>query len=158
MQKFMDGLNRIEGVVAVLAYTTTCLLLLGEIVGREVFGGGIHGSLKIATLGSVIAALLGYSLAVYDNSHLRTTFSDSLLPFAWMGRATDAVAVAIYLVLGYYGVVFVKASIEFKDQVPSLYIPAWWIQTFLPYVFFSCALKHAWHFINPAAKPAPHEA
>lgn len=157
MQQLMKRLSQFEGFIAVLAYSVICMLLLGEIVGREVFGAGIPGSTRIATLASVVAALLGYTLAVADNSHLRTSFSDSMLPFSWMGRASDIVAIAIYLTLGYYAVVFVKASIDFNDQVPVLYIPAWWIQICLPYVFFSSALRHAWFFFNPAGKPAPHE-
>lgn len=157
MQKFMQRLGQFEGFIAVLAYSLICLLLLGEIVGREFFGVGIPGSTRIATLASVVAALLGYSFAVADNSHLRTTFSDGMLPFAWMGRASDVMAIVIYLILGYHAIVFVQASIDFNDQIPVLYIPAWWIQVCLPYVFFSSALRHAWFFFNPAAKPAPHE-
>ena len=84
--RVLSWLSRVEGVLAVLAYSLTCLLLIGEVAMRELFGGTIAGSIRLATCSFIVASMLGYSLALGNDEHLRPAFTRKMLPFSWTDR------------------------------------------------------------------------
>ena len=82
-QGMLDRLERIEGLVAAVAYTAVAGLLLGEIIAREFFYASIWGSQKMAVFAAIIAGFLGLTLATAANGHLRPQFTDNWWPNAW---------------------------------------------------------------------------
>lgn len=153
---FLKYLNRIEAVVAALAYAIVAGLLLGEIVAREIFLSAIWGSQKMAVFGAIIAGFLGLCLATAANSHLRPQFADGWWPSSWqptIGRIGDVVSAVIFLALAGIAAIYVSDTIASQDRAAVLYILLWPIQLVLPYAFFSCSLRHLIFAIQPALKP-----
>src|SRR5210317_1855870 len=76
-----------ESIVATAAYTVVAILLMIDVIGRELFATSFLGMQQIAVYGAIIAGFLGLTLATSDNAHLRPEFMD----FVFKGRETLAV-------------------------------------------------------------------
>ena len=63
----------------------------------------------------------------------------------------------VMCVMGYYAVMLVMQSYEYKEKAAVLYWQLWPIQIVIPYAFFSSALRHAAFAVWPALKPAAEE-
>lgn len=153
MKNFLNSLLRFEGMVAVTAYTVTCALLLADVFSREFLSQSIWGAQKIAVFGAIVAGILGLTIAVGNNAHLRANFADKVLPFDWVDRASDLVSAILFAALCWYAIKFVGASIEFKDKAEVIRIPLWPIQLVFPYAFGTAALRHLIFFLIPGTKP-----
>ncbi len=154
MYRFFSVLRRIEGSIAVAAYTMTAMLLVADVISREFFSQAIWGAQKIAVFGAITAGILGLSLAVADNAHLRANFADGLLPWPWVDRAGEILSALIFATLGAFSVIFVSESIAFNDIAAVIRVPLWPIQAVFPYAFFSAGLRHLAYAANPALKSA----
>jgi TRAP-type C4-dicarboxylate transport system permease small subunit len=141
-------------MVAVAAYAVTCGLLLADVVSREVFSQAIWGAQKIAVFGAIIAGILGLTIAVGRNVHLRPSFADGFLPFKWVDQAGDLISAILFAGLCWYAIEFVGESINFDDRAEVIYIPLWPIQIIFPYAFATAALRHFIYFLVPETKPA----
>lgn len=158
-QGMLDRLERIEGLVAAVAYTAVAALLLGEIVAREFFYASIWGSQKMAVFAAIVAGFLGLSLATAKNGHLRPRFADGWWPVAWrpaVARFGDALSATIFAAFGVVATLYVMDTFANGDRAAVLYWPLWPIQIVLPYVFYSSALRHAAFAARPGLKPDPH--
>ena len=155
MRRFLEILTRFESTVAVAAYTVTAGLLVADVISREVFSEAIWGAQKIAVFGAIIAGILGLTLAVAQNAHLRANFADGVLPFPWTARAGDLISAAIFLTMGGYAVYFVSESILFRDRAAVINWPLWPFQSVFAYAFFASALRHIAFAIDPTLKPQP---
>ena len=147
------NLLRLEAFVAVCAYVLTAGLLLSEVIARELFTESIWGSQKIAVFAAIIAGSLGLAIATSENAHLRPSFADGLLPYGWVDRLGDVLSALLFAGFGYFAIVFVQESIEYKDVAEVIRIPLWPIQIVLPYAFFSSALRHLIFAVEPDLKP-----
>lgn len=158
MRRFLTLLLGIESAIAVTAYTVTAGLLVADVISREIFSQAIWGAQKLAVFGAIVAGILGLTIAVADNTHLRASFADRMLPFRWTGRAGDLVSAALFAAMGWYAVMFVGETIHFDDRAEVIDIPLWWVQIVFPYAFFAAALRHLAFAADPALKPnAPME-
>lgn len=155
MKRFLETLLRVEGMVAVAAYTVTCGLLLADVFAREILSQAIWGAQKIAVFGAIIAGILGLTIAVGNNAHLRASFADTVLPFAWVDRVGDLVSALLFAGLCWYSVEFVSESISFGDKAEVINIPLWPVQLVFPYAFGTAALRHLIFFLKPALRPGP---
>ncbi|WP_319825412.1 TRAP transporter small permease [Thalassovita sp.] len=153
MKRFLNNLLRVEGMVAAAAYAVTCGLLLADVFAREFLSQALWGAQKMAVFGAIVAGILGLTIAVGRNAHLRASFADQLLPFAWVDRAGDLVSAALFAGLCWYSIEFVGESLDFKDKAEVIGIPLWPIQLVFPYAFGTAALRHLIFFVNPATKP-----
>lgn len=153
MKRFLSALLRFEGMVAVAAYVVTCGLLLADVFSREIMSQSIWGAQKIAVFGAIVAGILGLTIAVGNNAHLRANFADQVLPFAWVDRVGDLVSCALFAALCWYAIGFVGESIEFKDKAEVINISLWPIQLVFPYAFATASLRHLIFFVNPGLKP-----
>lgn len=140
-------------MVAISAYAVTCGLLLADVFSREIWSQSIWGAQNIAVFGAIVAGILGLTIAVGNNAHLRPEFTDRLLPYAWVDRAADLVSALIFAALCFYAVQFVMESIDFDDRAEVIYIPLWPIQMVFPYAFATAALRHIYFFFDPSLKP-----
>ena len=158
MTVLISFLKRIEGIVAVCAYIMTAGLLLGEVIAREFFLESIWGSQKIAVFGAIVAGSIGMAIATSENSHLRPTFADGILPQPWVDRAGDLISAGLFIFFGYFGIQMVVETYEFKIVAEVIRVPLWMIQIVFPYAFFSAALRHIIFAISPDLKPQPAAA
>jgi TRAP-type C4-dicarboxylate transport system permease small subunit len=142
-------------VIAVTAYAVTCALLLADVFAREYLSQAIWGAQKLAVFGAIVAGILGLSIAVGNNAHLRAGFADRLLPYPWVDRLGDLISALLFAGLCWYAIAFVGESIRFGDRAEVIHIPLWPIQLVFPFAFGSAALRHFLFFLNPAVKPAP---
>lgn len=153
MKTILKSLLRLEGLIAVIAYAVTCGLLLADVFAREFLSQSIWGAQKIAVFGAIVAGILGLTIAVGNNAHLRANFADKILPWLWVDRVGDLVSGLLFMGLCYYAIIFVGESIEFEDKAEVIGIPLWPIQLVFPYAFGTAGFRHLTFFLIPGVKP-----
>lgn len=154
-ERFLSVLNTVESIAAALAYTVVAALLIGDVIGREVFGNGIFGAQKMAVYAAVIAGFLGLALATAANTQLRPAFLDWIFRQPVVNRLGDLFACAFYLWIAWIAVQFIQQSYEFSDRAAVLYWLLWPIQVVIPYALFSTGLRHLIFGCWPTLKPDP---
>ncbi|WP_457649345.1 TRAP transporter small permease [Profundibacter sp.] len=152
MKTVFRNLLHFEGMLAVTAYAVTTLLLLVDVISREVWSHSIFGAQKIAVFSAIIAAALGLAIATGNNAHFRAGFADGLLPFRWADRLGDLVSAALFAGLAWYALQFVIESYRFNDKAEVLYFPLWPLQAVFPYAFASASFKHIVYLFDPELK------
>jgi len=153
MKTLLSTLLRFEGLVAVAAYAVTCGLLLADVFARQLMSQSIWGAQKMAVFGAIVAGILGLTIAVGKNAHLRANFADKVLPWKWVDRVGDLVSGLLFAGLCWYAIVFVGESMEFRDRAEVIGIPLWPIQLVFPYAFGTAAFRHFIFFLMPGTKP-----
>lgn len=159
--RILSFLKGLEAVVGATAYLLAFIMVLSEIVMREIFSSTIGGTQEAAILGAVIAGFLGFSLVTSVGAHLRINFLDGLVPDhieETFIRFTDGLAAIILVLLAYFAATFVQGTYEYADRVETLLIPLWPFQLVMIYAFGASALKHLIFFTNPALRPIPPAA
>lgn len=143
--------------MAAAAYAAVALLLMSDVIGREVFGQAFLGTQQLAVYGAIIAGFLGLTLATSDNAHLRPEFMDfALRGITWVGRAGDLISALFFFAAAYIAWTFVEVSMEAGDRAPVLYFVVWPLQLVIPYAFVSAGLKHLGFAARPDLKPIPN--
>lgn len=158
LSRFLTGLLRAEGTLAALAYGVACGLLLLDVLLRELAGQSLWGAQKAAVYATIIAALLGLTMAVGTGTHLRPRFADGLLPWPWVDRLGHLVSALLFAILCGHAVGFVTESARFGDRAEILLIPLWPVQAVFAYAFATAALRHALFGLIPALAPRPTTA
>lgn len=153
MQRFLAILSYTEGFIAVAAYAVTCVLLLADVFSRELLSHSIWGAQKNAVFGAIIAGILGLTIAVGNNAHLRAGFTDRFLPYRWTDRLGDLISAILFAALCYYAIEFVSESIRFGDRAEVIGLPLWPVQIVFPYAFATASLRHFLFFLSPHLKP-----
>ena len=144
-----------ESIVATAAYTVVAILLMIDVIGRELFATSFLGMQQIAVYGAIIAGFLGLTLATSDNAHLRPEFMDFVA-----GRHENAVqrfgdilSALFFFAAAYVAYTFVLISMDAGDKAPVLYFVIWPLQLVLPYAFGSAGVKHLIYGLRPDLKP-----
>lgn len=162
----------LECTLAVIAYVFIMLLLMSDVVGREVVGPvfrligvdlgatGVYGSQKVALYAMVVGAFLGLGVATATGTHLLPRVGFGWLPKAWsahVDRVADVLTGVLLCVTAWYGWEFVKSSQEAGLTVAVLEWPAWMIQAVIPIGILSAALRYFIFAAWPASRPIPPE-
>lgn len=158
MNATLVWMQRVESLVAAVAYALVAGLLLGEIVARELLTSSIWGSQKMAVFASIMAGFIGLTLTTGTNGHLRPQFADRWLPLAWDGnlnRLGDLLSCLIYVALAVISLGYVSETRANGDQAAVLYWTLWPLQMILPYAFLSAGIKHLIFAVRPDLKPEP---
>ena len=153
-------LTTVESIAAAIAYVIVAALLIGDVIGREVFGKGIFGASKMAVFAAICSGFIGLALATAANTHLRPAFMDFVFagPRAAMAnRIGDAFGCLFFAFMGFLGVLFVMQSFEYSEKAAVLYWQLWPIQMVIPYAFFSTAIRHGVFASWPELKPKGDE-
>ncbi|MCV6584833.1 MAG: TRAP transporter small permease subunit [Marinibacterium sp.] len=143
---------RLESLIAALAYAATTALLLADVIAREFFSQSLWGAQQMAVLCSILAAMVGLTLATGRSAHFRPEFADGVLPFKFVDRLGDVLSAALLLMFCFFAMEFVMESRSFSDRVPVVNILLWPVQIIVPYALVSSALKHLLFAWNPQAK------
>jgi len=154
--RFLNGLYWAEAIFAVTAFAGVALALTADVLGRELFGNGIYGAQKFAVYCTAVAGMTGFALVVAKGGHLRPKFLDRLVPMrfdAQFKRICDLAAAAICIYLGVYALQFVISSYQLGERGLGLNILVWPMQSIIPYVLFSSALRYILFALTPANRP-----
>ena len=146
-------LQRLEELVAVLAYTVMFSMIFAEIVLREAFQTTLFGSEEIAIICSVLAGFIGYSLVTSAGTHLRANFLDGLVPAAHEARVmrfADLISFVILAALAILAVSYVVGSYQYGDRIPVLSWKLWPFQTVMVYALGISAIKHLVFYLADA--------
>lgn len=150
--------NAVEAGVAATAFGCATLLLIADVLSREITNQSILGAPQVAVMFSVVASFLGFGIATAKGTHLRPQVLDGLFPAAWsrnVDRASDLTAAAAFFFFGAYAVVFVMESYEFGDRAAVLYVPLWPLQSVIAYALIACGVRHVIYAAWPDLRPRP---
>lgn len=144
-QRILNAIITTEKVLAVLAFIAMLLALLADIIGREVFGQGVFGSVRFAVYAMIMCAMAGFGIATASGAHLRPQFLD----FVAQGRAEmparrlgQLASVAILVMLAIASLEMIAFSRTIEDHDLSLGWLVWPIQLILPVAFMLSAVRH----------------
>ena len=154
--RFLNGLYWAEAIVAVTAFSGVALALTADVIGREIFGDGVYGAQKFAVYCTAVAGMTGFALVVAKGGHLRPKFFDRIVPQRFevqANRLADLTAAAICIFLGVYALQFVYSSYVLQERGLGLNILVWPIQSIIPYVLLSSALRYILFALLPANRP-----
>lgn len=162
----LDRWHRAEAWLAAGAIAFIVLLLLADVVGRELLGMalrwagapyvGLPGAAKIAVLALIVATFAGLGVVAGGGTHLRPRLGWTGLPRAWdaaLDRIADAVTAAGLGAAAACSAVMVGESRALGLLVPTLQWPVWPFQLALPLGFGSAALRHVCFAVWPQLAP-----
>lgn len=156
MRRALSVLQRAEMIVATLAYAFVAVLLVGDVISREIFGLSVLGIQKIAVYATIVSSFLGLALASATGSHLRPEIFDRLTPARLeplASRVSDVVAALFFIAMAVVAARFVGESAAIGDKAAIFFFPLWPIQIVMPLAFLSCATRHLAFAWQPALKP-----
>ena len=168
----LDRWHSIECWVAVAAFSFIALILLIDVVGREVVGPlirllgypatatGVFASQKLSIFALVIGSFAGIGIATATASHLVPRVAFGWIPKSWepwFDRLADAITGLFLVGVAYYGFVFVQSSMATDLRAPVLDWSVWPIQLAIPIGFLSAAGRYFMYAIWPSLRPLPPE-
>lgn len=155
-KRILDGTVSIEKALAFLTFAVMLSALLADVLGRELFGQGVFGSVRVAVYGLIICAMAGFGIATATNSHLRPKFMDGLFrgalerPAIRFGQLVSA-AILFFLTYAAWEMVAFTRLIDEHDT--ALNIIVWPMQLALPIGFALSGLRHVVFAILPDLIP-----
>ena len=164
--------HRAECWVAVVAFAFIAIVLLIDVIGRELVAPllrmmdfkigalGIQGSQKLSVYALVIGSYAGVGIATATGSHLVPRVAYSWVPAAWndnMNRLADLIAAVFLTAVAWVALEFVQSSMKAGLLVPILNWKVWPIQLAIPIGFLSAAGRYLCFAIWPALRPLPPE-
>ncbi len=164
--------HRCECWVAVVAFAFIAIVLLIDVIGRELVAPllrmmdfkigalGIQGSQKLSVYALVIGSYAGVGIATATGSHLVPRVAYSWVPAAWngnMNRLADLIAAVFLTGVAWVALEFVQSSMKAGLLVPILNWKVWPIQLAIPLGFLSAAGRYLCFAIWPALRPLPPE-
>lgn len=175
LRRVLAAWHRAECVLAVAAFATVALVLVLDVLGRELLHPllralgmqagftGLFGAAKIALYALAVATYAGLGVAAATGSHIVPRAGFALVPASWashVDRVADGVTAAILIGAAVAGAQLVAGSRALELRAPLLQWPLWWVQCTMPLGFASAALRHLCFALWPAARPPArrHEA
>jgi TRAP-type C4-dicarboxylate transport system permease small subunit len=157
---WLAGLHRIEEWALTVLVIVLVVLSGAQIVMRNVFGGGFAWADPFLRTLVVWAAMLGALAAVREDKHIAVDVLQRFLPrgaqhiarvLTLLFAAGICTAMAWYSV-GFVGIDFGSPSSANAEGVP--WLPAWVLETILPFGFGMMALRFALRaFATPSHVP-----
>lgn len=159
-----------EWGLAVVAYATVAVVLVLDVLGRELMfpllqalgipggAGGVFGASKIAVYALIVATYAGIGVAAATASHIVPRAGYFVVPRALspaMDRCADAVTAALLLMAAFAGCLLVRGTWEMGLRAPILAWPVWVVQLAMPLGFTSAALRYAGFARWPDLRPPP---
>ena len=169
--KLLERWYRTECAIAVIAYSLIAIVLIADVMGREILGpifrsleikgqAGVYGAAKMSVYSLVVASFIGIGIATASGSHLRPRVGFSWIPTRWgpsMDRLADFVSGGFMFGLAWYGSVYVYSIFESGLRSPAFDIPLWPMQATIPLGFLSAGLRYLAFCRWPALRPIPSE-
>ncbi len=171
VRRFADGWHKAECLVAVSAFGLIAVLLILDVVGRELLGPiyklldikgatGIYGAQKLSVYSLVLASFCGIGIATATGSHLLPRIGFGWIPKDFgptMDRVADLITAVFMVVVAYYGYVFVSSTIAAGLRAQAFNLPVWPFQVAIPLGFLSASVRYFLYAAWPALRPLPPE-
>lgn len=157
-RRFLEVLTRIERVLAVSLFAFMALIVMADVVSREITGLGVNGAPRLAVYAFILMAMISFGLASQSAEHLRPRFVDTLFPDAWEGvlqRAQEWLMALFCITFAWIALGVVAETKELGEVSRSLKIAIWPMQAVFPLVFFIAAIRHGLFALYPDLKPKP---
>lgn len=154
---FLGVMNRIETLLASTFFAIMTLLIVADLLGRELFHYGIPWAQRSAVYLMLWGSFIGVVMSSAKGGHLRPEIADRLWPKKWhpILRALEHVGIALFCILlcklswSYW-----TGTREMGDTDTVLGVPLWITQWVIPYLFFSMSLRHLAYVFFPSLRPA----
>jgi TRAP-type C4-dicarboxylate transport system permease small subunit len=171
-QTIAERWHKLECWIAVAAFAFIAVILLLDVLGRELLGPairllgypatatGIFASQKLSIFALVIGSFAGIGIATATASHLVPRVGFGWTPARWepwFNRLTDALTGLFLLGVAYYAWVFVASSMATDLRAPVLDWSVWPFQLAIPVGFLSAAGRYFMYAAWPEIKPRPPE-
>jgi TRAP-type C4-dicarboxylate transport system permease small subunit len=164
----LQAWHRGECWLAVAAFSFIAIILVMDVVGREVVGPvarligldigptGIFASQRLSIFALVIGAFAGIGIATATGSHLVPRIGYAWAPDRWgpvIDRLGDVLTGIVLLGIAYYGFIFVQSTYEADLRTPMLDWVIWPVQTAIPLGFISAACRYFFYARWPDLRP-----
>ena len=170
-RRFLDVWHRAECLVAVAAFGFIAVVLIADVMGRELLGpiyryfdikgqAGVYASQKMSVYALVVGSFAGIGIATATASHLLPRIGFGWVPAAWgptMDRVADLITGVFMLGVTWYGWVYVSSSMDAGLRAQAFNIPIWPMQLMIPLGFFSAAVRYFFFAAWPSLRPLPPE-
>lgn len=170
-RRLAENWHRLECWIAVVAFTFIAVILLLDVLGRELLGPivrlfglqqatGIFASQKLSIFALVIGSFAGIGIATATGSHLVPRVAFNLVPKHWgpaLDRIADVITGLVLIGIAYYGFVFVQSSFATDLRAPVLNWRVWPFQLAIPLGFGSAAVRYFLFALWPDLRPLPPE-
>lgn len=170
-RRLVELWHRLECVVAVAAFGFIAVVLIGDVLGREVLGplyrafgikgqAGVYAAQKMSVYALVVGSFAGVGIATATGSHLLPRIGFGWVPKAWgpaVDRVADVVTGAFMCGVAWFGWVYVQSSMSADLRAQAFNIPIWPIQSMIPLGFLSAGLRYFVFAAWPALRPLPPE-
>lgn len=144
------------GAVATVFYAVLAILLLADVLGREVFDQGIFGAQRVAVYCTIVAGNFGLALAAAAGAHIRPRMADGWVPAAWSGwydRLADVITGTVFVVVAFYATRLVEESFDFETVSPVIDWQIWPVQAMIPLGYLLAAVHYFIFAAYPALRP-----
>jgi TRAP-type C4-dicarboxylate transport system permease small subunit len=172
VRRAADVWHKVECWVAVVAFGFIALILLLDVVGREVVGPflrllgfspgatGIFASQRLSIYALVIGSFAGIGIATATGSHLVPRVAFGWVPPRWgppLDRFADVLTALFLVGVAWFGFEFVASSYATDLRAPVLDWKVWRIQLAIPLGFLSAAGRYVLYACWPDLRPQPPE-
>ena len=160
MKWFLSRLLVAETIVAGAFYAIAAAILFADVVSRELFNDSIWGGQRMAVLFANASALIGISVAVALNRHIRPSVFDTVFPESWspyVVRLGHVISACVLLGGAYFAVLLVLDNRSMGFTTPPLDLEIWIPQLALPYGLGMAGLKFLIFAGFPDLQPNPNE-
>lgn len=155
-RRLLRALYLFMGAVATAFYAALALLLLADVVGREIFSQGIFGAQRVAVFFTIVAGNFGLALAAAAGAHIRPRVADHWIPERFgpaMDRIADIITAAVLLGVAYFACQLVRESYDFETVSPTIDWQIWPVQAVIPFGYGMAALHYLIFAIYPPLRP-----
>ena len=167
--RLLTAWHRVECWLAVACFSFIALILVLDVLGRELVGPllalvgidagptGIFASQRLSIYALVVGSFAGIGIATATGSHLVPRVGFGWIPKAWgpaMDRLADLVTGVFLLGVTWFGFGFVESSYSVQLRAPVLDWPVWPFQLAIPLGFLSAALRYFVYAAWPALRPS----
>lgn len=168
---FVNGWHKVECWIAVAAFSFIAIVLLLDVLGRELLGPvvrlfgysaatGIFASQKMSVYALVVGSFAGIGIATATGSHLVPRVLFGAVPDRFgpaLDRIADLITGLFLIAVAYYGFQFVQSSYATDLRAPVLQWAVWPFQLAIPLGFLSAAIRYLVFAIWPSLRPKPPE-
>ncbi|MGE0152707.1 MAG: TRAP transporter small permease [Reyranellaceae bacterium] len=144
------------GATATVFYAALAILLLADVIGRELFSQGVFGAQRVAVYCTIVAGNFGLALAAAAGSHIRPRFADSWVPQAWsapLDRLADVITGAVFVTVAFFATRLVQESFDFETVSPVIDWKIWPVQAVIPLGYLLAAAHYFIFAAYPALRP-----
>ena len=172
IRRLAEAWHRGECWVAVVAFGFIAVILLLDVLGRELVGPllrllgfspgatGIFASQRLSIYALVIGSFAGIGIATATGSHLVPRVAFGWVPPEWgpaLDRLADLLTAACLVAIAWFGFQYVASSYATDLRAPVLDWRVWRIQLAIPLGFLSAAGRYLLYARWPDLRPQPPE-